>query len=246
MDKSETIREFIRTQFKANFDFTNKDARQKLFQDYCTSPEGKAADLDWNKHNTLFLSNFKKVCRELKKDPTMYGLSRDKVEFKSSTDEGSITIKPKPKGFKSPQGQPMPKPKLEDGTIKKEDLADGDGVIQWDTKLTGITLTTFYNLISKKWTSLLPLTDEEKDTLGTAWQPLFQKYLSKNWGLWGAPLIVTAGILSGKFQEARQNASPSGKKSEEKKPDEKQPDTNVETDEDARKRFEQWKATHKA
>lgn len=241
MDKSETIREFIRAQFKANFDFTNKDARQKLFQDYCVSDEGKTAKLDWKRDRTLFLSCFKKVCVELKKDPTMYGLSRDKVEFKSSTDDGTVSIKPRPKGFKSPQGQPIQKTTLEDGTIKKEDLADGDGVIQWDPKLTGITLTTFYNLISKKWTSLLPLTEEEKDTLGTAWQPLFQKYLSKNWGLWGAPLIVTAGILSGKFQEAKQN-QPQDKKEESKK-EEQKPDTNINAGD--KSAFEKWKETHK-
>lgn len=242
MDKSETIREFIRAQFKANFDFTNKDARKKLFQDFCDSEEGKLADIQYKKHGTLFIDCFKKVCGELKKDPTMYGLSRDKVEFKSSSDDGNVSIKPRPKGFKTPQGQPMQKANLEDGTIQQEDLAAGDGVIQWDTKLTGITLTTFYNLISKKWTSLLPLTDEEKDTLGTAWQPLFQKYLSKNWGLWGAPLIVTAGILSGKFQEAKQN-QPQDKKPETKK-EEPKPDTNINADD--KLAFEKWKETHKA
>lgn len=242
MDKSETIREFIRTQFKTNFDFTNKDARQKLFQDYCISAEGKAAGLDWNKHNTLFLSNFKKICRELKKDPTMYGLSRDKVEFKSSSDDGQVSIKPRPKGFKSPQGQAPSQPPKE-GEQPTQPVLDDGVVMQWDAKLTGITLNTFYSLLQKKWTSLLPLSQEEKDTLGAAWQPLFQKYLSKNWGLWGTPLIVTAGILSGKFSEARANAPPEEKKSDDKQ-EEKKPDSNVKTDENAKARFEEWSKLH--
>ena len=100
MSKSEAIREWIRSQFEASFDFSNRALTKEKFKEHFESEETQKLGINFDKHRSLFIDMLKGVCREKKIDPTTFGYSREKITFVKSTTDSTLNITPKPKGSK--------------------------------------------------------------------------------------------------------------------------------------------------
>ena len=244
MDKSEVIREHIRNNFDKNIDWSNPDVRKKTFQELCESENGTKNGITWAKHQTLFIAQFKKVCKEKNLDPQTFGLARPKVEFVKTSSEIKSTITPKPKESKKFQ-QEQKAAQTQTITIDKDGkpispTQPTEPEIVITKELVQVTFKTLFGMVRWKFKDFDALTKEEIDSLGTAWLPVFQKYLEQNWLFWGIPLVTTAGIILPRIAKMK---NPDEKK-EEKKKEKPKEEKKIDTDSEAYKKFVVWQSKH--
>lgn len=207
MERSESIREFIRKKLDEKFDFSNEKARLVEFKTWCDEPTQKKAGFEFAKHRTLFTEQLKKVCTERNIDPTTFGLSRPKISFAQTSGQVTAEIKPQPKSA-TPQPQESMQPPQTTPTQPPAPIKDEDK-IEIDEEFVEITFKVFFEGVRIKMKSWKSLSDDELERLGQAWLPLFKKYLQNNWGLWGLPILTTLGIIAERRADSKTEESES-------------------------------------
>ena len=238
MDKSETIREWIRGLFSENFDFSNRDLAKEKFKEKFESEENKQLEISWSRHQTLFIKCLKSVCKEKKVDVRTFGYAREKIKFAetSSDAQAAIKITPKPKGSTKPEpttGITLPTttetPRII--TPMSEEQA---------TKLTRICWRVCGSVLHAWKEKFDKFDNDELDELAIAWEPLIHPYLEKYGGKIAIALMVTAGVFS-----KRAHVFKKKKKSDEDEEEETKEEKKVELSEKDKKEFEEWQARNK-
>ena len=230
MDKSETIREWIRGLFSENFDFSNHDLAKQKFREHFESEENKELEISWARHDTLYIKSLKYVCKEKKIDVRTYGYQREKIKFAqtSSDAQAEIKITPKPKGGK------------ETTTETKLTTTEAPRTItpiseEQATKLTRICWRVCGSVLHAWKEKFTKFDNEELDELAIAWEPLVHPYLEKYGGKIIIALMVTAGVFS-----KRADVFKKKKKSEEEEPEEEE----IKISKEDSEKFEKWKKEH--
>ena len=150
-------------------------------------------NLDLKKGSDIFNHAFPKFLRKnrLKKEDFLETrfLKPKNVDMKA-------TIKPKPQSFafeKSPtdivneeiQQELVVQQVQGQSQIKNEHI---------DPVAVESTFEGLWIILKLKW-PLEDLTNEERQTLGRIWLPIFQRYLNEHWAYIGLPFLVTVGIF---------------------------------------------------
>jgi hypothetical protein len=60
---------------------------------------------------------------------------------------------------------------------------------------------TVFNILHSRFPACSPLSKGERDSLGDAWYPIFNEFLSDKGGKWVLPAIITAPIVLVRFAE---------------------------------------------
>jgi len=200
---SEIIRDHIKNQLEKGYDYTEKYNR-KIDRKAITESLG----LDKKKGYDIYNHQFKKILKQLRKDPSNYLETRFR---RPKFSDLKATIKAEPQRL-----EPPPDP-VE--TIKHEIRNEQQEAAQLkEAKLTELQTqvknehieptaveAAFEGLwtIPKLWWPLESLTKEEKEALGRMWLPFFRKYLSEHLAYIGLPLLATIGIFGKHIKEAR-------------------------------------------
>lgn len=235
MDKSETIREWIRSLFEENFDFSNRDLTKEKFRTHFESEENKPLEITWSKHQTLFIKNLKQVCKEKKIDIRTYGYAREKIKFEiGSSEDAEIKISPKPKGTKgelvAKTGTELTETKTE-GETKITPISEDEAI-----KLTKIIWRVGGRVLHAWKEGFALFDDDELDELAVAWYPLCKPYLEKYGGRIAVALLVTSGVFSNKGRPEAFKMKKKNKDDDDKEPEEQS------TNETDKEEFEKWKA----
>jgi len=211
---SELIREHIRKQFEKDYDYEGK---------YNRRIDRKAIvellSLDKKKGYDIYNHQFKKVLKQLRKNPSDYLETRFR---RPKFSDLKATIKAMPQRL-----EPPPDP-VE--TIKHEIQNEQPEVVQLkeskQIELVQIknehigpeavesALEGLWTFIKLKYPMLDGLTKEEKESLARMWLPAFRRYLSEHLAYIGIPLLATIGILTKHIKDARDKQKEKDKKQE--------------------------------
>lgn len=233
-NKSDLIREFIRSLFDSNHDFSNRELNKTKFKEFFETEEKKPLDISWQKHQTLFIDQMAVVAREKNIDVKTYGYGGKKMQFKNLSQTGvKSTITPKPKG----QGiQPQQTQGLQTATSTGQ-AATGlaqtsDKIItvltdEESVKLTTILCKTFGNGIHRLKPDFKAFSEDEALELGSAWSPLAKPYLEKYGGRLFTAVAVSIGVMTAENRLSAFAAKPKGDKSRDER---EEPPKNTNTD----------------
>lgn len=195
MDKSETIREWIRGLFSENFDFSNRDLVKEKFKEHFESEENKQLEISWANQNTLYIKSLKYVCKEKKIDVRTFGYAREKIKFvESSSDaQADVKITPKPKGSTTATIET----KTSTGTETTEKPVTYTPITEEHAvKLTKICWRVCGSVLHAWKEKFEKFDNDELEELAIAWEPLIHPYLEKYGGKIIIALMVTAGVFS--------------------------------------------------
>ena len=236
MDKSETIREWIRGLFSENFDFSNRDLSKEKFKEKFESEENKQLEISWNRHQTLFIKCLKSVCKEKNVDVRTYGYAREKIKFSQSSSDSQavVNIQPKPKGGKieTKPSQELGKPSTEIGerpptiTPISEEQA---------TKLTRICWRVCGSVLHAWKEKFQKFDNDELEELSIAWEPLLKPYLERYGGKLIIAFMVTAGVFSKRADVFKKKKKEDTEETKEDK---------IEISKEDSEKFEAWKKKH--
>lgn len=199
---SELIREHILKQFENDYDYTSKYNR-RVDRRAIVEELG----LDTKKGYDIYNHQFKKVLKQLKKDPSDYletRFRRPKYSYLKAT----ITAKPQ---RLEPSPDPVEKIKQE---IRQEEPQLQQHVEEQleqarkvDDEITSQIIAQFWQalwiLLKIKNKCLEDLTDEEKTILGRLWLPFFRMYTGEMFRLIVIPSIITFAIFGKHVVDAR-------------------------------------------
>lgn len=199
MNKSQIARDFWRRLFDENkIDMRSADARNSavnLFLD-----ENKKT---WKKADRRFFRlGFTKVCRERSFNPQSVGVKP--VPQKTQSTQGNLKMNIKTDEKKGFQQFTIPTPEQlkKEGTEATEQ--DPNQIQQASTYSASNVATIFdtiFNLINARFPECSKLTFDEKNSMGEAWQPIFEKFLSDKGGMWVIPIMITAPIALTRFAQ---------------------------------------------
>lgn len=239
MDKSQTIRDWIRKQFDLKFDWSNRELTRLEFQKFFEHGESeiKALEINWKKHHTLFLDQLKVICKEKNISPTTYGYAEKKITFMPKTEkEPKVTIQPKPKGGATE----IVKIETEAEKVAGEEAPKRIILsIEQSEKLTRIIWKIIGNILHAWKEAFDKFDEEELEELALGWNPLFKPYLERFGGQLGAALLITTGVFASK---GRPKAFKVKKKKEiEEVEEEETKEEKIEITKEQSQSFEQWK-----
>ena len=199
---SELIREHIRKQFENGYDYTSKYNR-RIDRKAIVEELG----LDKQKGYDIYNHQFKKVLKQLKKDPSDYLETRFRRP-KFSDLKATITAEPQ---ILEPPLDPVEKikqeirqeePQLQQHVEEQLQLAKKE-----DENITSEFIAELWQalwLLLKKWNKCLEdLTYEEKAILGRLWRPFFYKYTGEMFRIVVIPFIMTFAITGKHIADAR-------------------------------------------
>lgn len=206
MNKSEQIREFVRSLFDQNHDFSNRSLNKEKFISHFETEESKKLPDDdritWQKHQTLFLDQFKSTCREKKIDPSQYGYGKPKEKFVKSSFDVESTITPKPKSIRSTIPTAEKPTQLQ--SIEKQPPQTHTPLTDEESfKLNRIIFKMIGNMANSVKPKFTNFNDDELDQLAEAWSPLTKPYLEKFGGRLFTATFVTASVLSSRADAFR-------------------------------------------
>lgn len=246
-NKSESIREFIRDLFNQSHDFSNRELNKTKFVEHFESEANKPLGITWKEHQTLFVDQFKSVCKEKNISPSTYGYAKEKKTFASSGTEKQWDTQPKPKqvagqtnttqnpGIKSVQSAghaPQSEPKQETITPLTEEES---------FRLCRIIGKTAANVINAKYEKFTPLDDAEADELGAALNPILKPYLEKYGGKFMTLLFVGGSIVAKRKDAFKKDTETKTEKKETPQPKQKPAASDPTPPDGAPFNFEQWK-----
>ena len=238
MDKSPAIRDWIRNHF--DIDWSNRELSKLEFQKFFEQnqeSEIKELEINWKKHRTLFIEQFKKICKEKSISPTTYGYAEEKITFMPRTEkEPRVTIKPKPKGGGAAE---ITKIETEAGKETTEEQAPKRIIlsIEQSEKLTRIIWKIIGNILHAWKEGFDKFDEEELEELALGWNPLFKPYLERFGGQLGAALLITTGVFASKGRPKAFKV----KKKDEKEKSEEQEEEKIEITKEQSESFEEWK-----
>ena len=210
LNKSSIAREFWRKIYNENaIDLRNSDARKSVVNDFLDDPMNIKEG--WNKSTDkrFFRLAFDKVTREFGKSTSQFGVKPEpsrkkttigKMGFSVKTDEKPLhqMKKPDEEKPKEPESKnPLPK-----NLQTKELLQQQQNIaLTYTSQSVATIFDTLFNIMHSRFPACSPLTKGERDSLGDAWYPIFNEYLSDKGGKWVLPAIITAPIVLVRFSE---------------------------------------------
>jgi len=250
VNKSEEIRVLIRQLFDSNHDFSNRELNKQEFVKYFETEEKKSLDINWKKHQTLFIDQLDVVAKEKKIDVRTYGYGGKKLKQTSTgSDNVKSTITPKPKQLQQTQSnqQTQSTQNLEqnqnglkivgDNSQLQNYTPEGDPIIRLTedeaTKLTKILWKTAGNMAHKLNDKFEIFDETELLELADAWMPIAKPHLEAHGGRLFTAGIVTLGVLS---KRADAFGKPKRDKTTKEKEESKEESSKGEDDED----FKEW------
>ena len=224
-NKSQIARDFWRKLFDENtIDMSNSDARNNavnLFLD-----ENKNT---WKKADRRFFRlGFTKVCKERNFNPHSIGVKPVPQKTQSTTGalKMNITTDEK-KGFSQFTAPPTKELKTEGQEAQQKNQEQINQATYYSAQNVAVIFDTLFNLINARFPECSKLTFEEKTSLGEAWRPIFDEYLTDRGGKWLIPITITAPIALTRFaqfsnarkeEELKNDLFPEGEPPEEDKP----------------------------
>ena len=226
MTTSEILRDWIRGLFEQNHDFSNREITKQKFKEHFESEQNKNLLITWDKHNTLFIEQFKRICKERKIDPATFGYSNPKKTFvKVESGQVKATVTPKPKSSQTEQAQQAAQPTSPATTAMTEpekiEITDDQS-----KELTKIAIKTADGIFFKKYPDAKPFSDDETNTRILLCNPVLRPL----WEKLGANVLFAASVMLTMYYSHLPEKT--NKKTLEK--------TDNATDKD----FEEWKKTH--
>ena len=209
MNKSAIAREFWRKIFNENaIDLRNSDARKSVVKDFLNDPMNIKEG--WtSKDLRFFRSALDKISREYGKSTSQFGIKPEpkrvkgnagKMGFTFKTDEKPLhEIKKSDEEKKSDDDKKNPLPK---NLQTKELLQQQQNIaLTYTSQSVATIFETLFNILHSRFPSCSPLSRGERDSLGDAWYPIFNEFLSDKGGKWVLPAIITAPIVLVRFAE---------------------------------------------
>ena len=201
--QSEIIREHINNQFDTKYDYSTKQNRSNDVKIIAKNYKGQVIEKyeALKSHHAKIL---KEVMQKRQLDPRTFGLSKKIPKF-TPPNNLDPTITPKPQSI-----TPPPSPATSTGPISQGQAPFQTTVpipepqfIKFDPKGVAATWNALYlgakSIFSPYATDL---TEEEKQSLGEMWTPIFNKYLSEKMEI-VVCFIATAGVFAPHIIEGR-------------------------------------------
>ena len=208
INKSSIAREFWRKIFNENsIDLRNADARRSVVNDFLSDP-GNIKE-GWNKttDKRFFRLALDKVAREFGTTTAKYGIKPESKRINKQTGSMNFSIKTDEKPIhKMKKEEDASGPKDEDASGPKKKLPNELTSSQLQQQQQAIAMTytgasvgvifdTFFNILHSRYPACSQLSKAERDSLGEAWYPIFNEYLSGEGSKWIMPAIITAPIV---------------------------------------------------
>ena len=208
INKSSIAREFWRNIFQSNaIDLRNSDARRSVVNDFLNDPSN--IDAGWNKttDKRFFRLALDKVAREFNTSTAKFGIKPEpkrinkkagQMNFSVKTDEKPIHKMKKEDDASGPKDQDASGPKnklpneLSSDKLQQQQQAIA---LTYTGASVGVIYDTFFNILHSRYPACSPLSKAERDSLGEAWFPIFNEYLSGEGSKWIMPAIITAPIV---------------------------------------------------
>ena len=214
LNKSSIAREFWRKIYNENaIDLRNSDARKSVVNDFLDDPMNIKEG--WNKSTDkrFFRLAFDKVTREYGKSTANYGLKPEPSRVKKNTGGLNLNIKTDEKKIPEKKKSEVPDEKKNDKNPLPKDLQSKELLQQQQaialtstSQSVAVIFDTVFNLLHSRFPACTPLSKSESSSLGDAWYPIFNEFLSDKGGKWILPAIITAPIVLvrvSQFQRAR-------------------------------------------
>ena len=202
--KSSIAREFWRKVFNENsIDLRNADARKSVVNDFLNDPMNKKDGWDSSRDKRFFRLAFDKVSREFGKTTAQYGVKPEPkrtkkqsgtMNFNFTSDEKNITNLKKSEEEKKEDKEK--KKELPKEFQSKELLKQQQAIAStYTANAVGTIFETVFNIIHSRVPACSKLSPAEKMSLGEAWFPIFNEYLSGENSKWILPAVITAPIV---------------------------------------------------
>ena len=214
LNKSSIAREFWRKIYNENaIDLRNSDARKSVVNDFLDDPMNIKEG--WNKSTDkrFFRLAFDKVTREYGKTTANYGVKPEPSRVKKNTGGLNLNIKTDEKKIPEKKKSEVPDEKKNDKNPLPKDLQSKELLQQqqaialtYTSQSVAVIFDTVFNLLHSRFPACSPLSKSESSSLGDAWYPIFNEFLSDKGGKWILPAIITAPIVLvrvSQFQRAR-------------------------------------------
>lgn len=197
LSKSEILRNWIKTKFDNNYDYSTKDNRTLDFKEFVDSHK----EFDMKKDKPLYHAVLKKEMKHRGIDPKTYGLPPHKPIHESDM-TGITTKAPAPVRI-------MPVVKEEKHELENTDNAESiktQEQYDFTASSVGLTVRSLFNFLKLMYPFLEELTQDEQDALGQLWLPWFNMYLKGKWAMLTVASLSTISIMSTKIKDAKQKA----------------------------------------
>ena len=194
MNKSQIARDFWRKVFDENLiDLRNSDARNKAVREFLANPQNKA----WRqKDRRFFRLGFDAVARERNFDQHKIGVKP--IPKTISKQSGGMRMNIKTDEKKVPSGLTKPH-EITAQELKQSGTEAMQGTPQvaayYSAENVAVIFDTMFSLLHARYPECTKLTLQEKNNMGEAWRPIFDKYLSDKGGIWVMPLLATIPVL---------------------------------------------------
>lgn len=210
LDKSEKLRIWINKKIDESYDYSQESNRVADFKAFLA----ENSDFTYESHKSLYYSIMRHCFSNRGLDAATYGLKRIKIKNKDM----DTTIKPKLKatGYKEQESKTSEEQKK--GTESQE----YQEAIEFTIDMSKEVCNFAYSILRMKYNNWEPLTEDEKNSLGTAWHNKLRQFLGVKYMDWLVPLVITAGILVKKSKEAPPAPPKKEKTVEEKNPENQQ------------------------
>ena len=212
INKSEIARNFWRDIIDGNkIDLSSNDARKKIVSQFLNDTENKKAG--WKAGDRRFFRlGFDKICKErgisthqfgVKPEPKRVKTQAGKMNINVNTDEKKIHPLLKDENENQDQENQDPeKTKIPNS----EELQQQNQAAIYTGQSVAAIFSMMFNLLHSRFPACSPLTNQETTSLGEAWFPIFNEYLSDKGGKWVLPVVITVPIVLvrlAEFQRAK-------------------------------------------
>lgn len=201
MNKSMIARDFYRKLFDdQSIDLRDSDARNRAVDEFFSNPQNKS----WSKtkDRRFFRLAFTKVCKERNFNP--YSIGVKPVAQKSQKTQGNFKMNVTTDEKKGIPYQKQPNPnipnaqELQQGGQESQEQAKQFEIQQasfYTAESVGVIFETMFSLLNARYPECSKLSITEKNAMGDAWRPIFDKYLGDKGGIWVMPILVSAPIV---------------------------------------------------
>lgn len=206
--KRQLFFKWIEGQLDSGIELKTPDSKKENYAKFLETNKFLESDYPYN----VYSKTFSEVIKEKSMNPIDFGLMPKKKSQSSSSGlvgnikDGSVeTVH----DIQVIDPDTMKK-QAEDNSVKKDE--NGDTVIKYTAKVVGGFWAGLYSIFQMFVPDLENLSEDEKDSLGEVWLPIFQRYLAGSFMSMLTPLFMTASIFAGKFMKLRKSNEEKQKK----------------------------------
>ncbi len=200
INKSQIARDFWREILDNNkIDPSSSDARKKIVNEFLNNPANKKAG--WKKNDRRFFRlGFDKICRERGISTHQFGIKPEPKRVKTQAGKLNININTDEKKV-HPLVKDQDKENEENQDPEKKQIPTSQELQQQNQAAiyTGQSVATIFSMMFKllhaRFPACSPLSKQEELSLGEAWFPIFNEYLSDKGGKWVLPAVITVPIV---------------------------------------------------